>query len=155
MWSHAVCGVRLMQMLWTWCACQMESLSSSAAQLNLWDASSAPKLWAQMRDTTSHTSTSIQKVLQGHMRTDTKTPKHTHLNGSHTSVQRYCAPPAVISRCGTTHKQFSDISQLLFKLFFKCMDQFIFSYFFSYYFRLSPNKLLKKNIRILHRQMKH
>lgn len=72
--SHVVCGGRLMQMLWTWCACQMESLSSLVDQLNLLDASSAPKLWAQIRDTTSHTSTSIQKVLQ-----TSKTPNHTHI----------------------------------------------------------------------------
>lgn len=64
-----------MQMLWTWCAFQMDSLSSSADQLSLLDASSAPKPWAQMRDTTSHTSTSMQKVLQNHMRARLHTHK--------------------------------------------------------------------------------
>lgn len=79
--SSHVYGVRLMQMLWTWCAFQTDNLSSSVDQLHLLDASSAPKLWAQMRDTTSHTSTSIQKVLQSHMRKSTRESKQqTYLN---------------------------------------------------------------------------
>lgn len=60
---HILCGVRLMQMLWTWCRGQVEKLSSSLDQLLLLDAPSALKLWAQTRDGISHTSTSIQRVV--------------------------------------------------------------------------------------------
>lgn len=60
-WSSRI--VRLMPMSWTWWNFQMDSASSLMSQLHLLDVSSAPKLWALMRDTTSLTSTNMQKVL--------------------------------------------------------------------------------------------
>lgn len=60
-----------MLMSWTWCAFPMDSQWSSADRLSLSDASSAPKLSAQMRDAISHTSTSIRKVVDTHTQVST------------------------------------------------------------------------------------
>lgn len=73
---------RLMQMLWTWCRRRVEKLSSLLDQLLLLDASSAPKLWAQTRDATLHTSTSIQRVV-------TCAHTHTHTHNCYSSPQTH------------------------------------------------------------------